>query len=150
MKKLIVFLFIIALVVGGFSFEGLSKGIFVAEGIEQVCFVSGKQYEDFESVQCGEKFFNYCSYEKAKEKAFLVKNCDAVQFYTNEESLKAVLDKINYQQLYSEVVEGIEIGYGYSPCYASSVFIDGKKVNVQIARKDGKVVIGFPMILTGY
>ena len=150
MKKLVVFLFIIALVIGGFSFDGLSKGVFVTEGIEKVCFVSGRQYDDFESIKCGEKFFNYCSYEKAKENLNLVKECDAVQFYADEANLDDVLSKIHFQKLYSETIEGIEICYGYSPNFQTSILLDGKKVNVQIAEKDRQVVIGFPMILTGY
>ena len=67
MKKLVVFLFIIALVIGGFSFDGLSKGVFVAEGIEKVCFVSGRQYDDFESIKCGEKFLTIVLMKKQRK-----------------------------------------------------------------------------------
>ncbi len=150
MKKLVVFLFIIALVVGGFSFDNRGFGLFEVEGVDNVCFVSGTQYVGFESVKVGEKFFNYCSFEEAKEKAKCLKECDAVQFYANESNLGTILSKIRFQELYSENLEGIEITYGFSPCYPTSIFLDGKKVNVQVAKKDGRVVVGFPMILTGY
>ena len=80
----------------------------------------------------------------------LVKSADAVQFYAEEAELDAILRKIKFQQLSSENVEGIEVCYGYSPCYSSAVMLDGKKVNVQIAKIDGRVIVGFPMIMTGF
>ena len=115
MKKLFAFLFIIALVMGGFSFSNRAEGIFAVEGVQKVCFVSGEEFgEEFECVKCGEKVFNFCSYDEAKAKTNLAKKADAVQFYADEKEL------------------------------------DGKKVNVQIVKKDGKVILGFPMIMTGF
>lgn len=151
MKRLIVFLFIIALVAGGFSFVDKAEAIFMASGVDRVCFVSSTKYDgDFETVQCGDKFFNYCTSEQARENAALVKKADAVQFYAEQDKLENLLRQIHFQELYNETVEGIEICYGYSPCYSSAVLLEGKKVNVQVAKVDGQVIVGFPMIMTGY
>lgn len=151
MKKLFAFLFIIALVMGGFSFSNGAEGIFAVEGVQKVCFVSGEEFGDeFECVKCGEKVFNFCSYDEAKAKTNLAKKADAVQFYADEKELGAMLKQIKFQQLFTEKVEQIEIFYGFSPCFSSSIMLDGKKVNVQIAKKDGKVILGFPMIMTGF
>lgn len=151
MKKLIVFLFIISLVLGSFYFSDNTEQIFAVGGVDKVCFVSNDKFEgEFESVQCGEKFFNFCTFEEAKSKVVLVKDSDAVQFYAEEVELDAMLKQIKFQQLFSEEVEGIEVCYGYCPCYKSAILLDGKKVNVQIAKIDGQVILGFPMIMTGF
>ena len=151
MKKLIIFLFIISLVAGSLCFVDKGEQIFAVDGVDRVCFVSNSKYDgEFESVQCGEKFFNFCTFDEAKEKVSLVKSADAVQFYAEEVGLDSILRKIKFQQLSSEEVEGIEVCYGYSPCYSSAVMLDGKKVNVQIAKIDGRVIVGFPMIMTGF
>ena len=151
MKKLIIFLFILSLVLGGFCFSGKAEQIFDVEGVDRVCFVSSERYDgEFESVQCGEKFFNFCTFEEAKSKVALVKSSDAVQFYAQQCELAAMLKRIKFQELSSEEVEGIEVCYGYSPCYPCSIMFDGKKVNVQIAKAGGRVIVGFPMIMTGF
>ena len=54
MKKLIIFLFIIALVAGSLGFVDRGEPIFAVDGVDKVCFVSNSKYEgEFESVQCG-------------------------------------------------------------------------------------------------
>lgn len=151
MKRLIVFLFVLLAVSGSFCFVSKIEPIFAVDGVDKVCFVSSAEFGGrFESVKCGDKFFNFCTFEEAKEKASLVKTCDAVQFYAKQSDLKKLLAQIKFQQLSCEEIEGIEICYGFSPCYASAVLLDGKKVNVQIAKVDGNVIVGFPMILTGF
>lgn len=151
MKKLIIFLFIISLVGGSLIFFDKSEPIFAVKGVDEVCFVSGEKLNgEFSYVECGDKIFNFCTFDEAKEKAELLKSADAVQFYADEDKLLDILKKIKFQSLYSEDVDGIEICYGFTPCFADAVIIDGKKVNVQVAKREGRVVLGFPMIMTGY
>lgn len=151
MKKLIIFLFIISIVAGSVLFVDKSSQIFDVDGVEEVCLVSTQKSEvATESVQCGDKYFNYFSFEDAKREIENLKDVDAVQFYAEEENLEKILKTIKFIELYSEEVEQLEIVYGFSPCYKSAVLLKGKKVNVQIAKIGGRVVLGFPMILTGY
>lgn len=151
MKKLVIFLFIIAITISSIRFSQNKAQIFDVEGVSEVCFVSNEKFEgDFEAISCGEKFFNYCTFENAKENAGLINSSDAVQFYTDQESIEKLLSDIKFEQLTKEEVEDIVILYGYTPYYSSSIFLDGKKINVQIALTDEKVVVGFPIILTGY
>lgn len=151
MKKLIIFLFIISIVAGSFCFLDKPAQLFDVEGVDEVCFVSGQKCDDaFESVQCGDKFFNYFSFEEAKKQVSLLKELDAVQFYADQTELDGILKKIKFIELSSEQIEGIEIVYGFSSCCDTAVFLQGKKVNVQIAKVDGRAILGFPMILTGY
>lgn len=151
MKKMIVFLVLVGLVTASLRFSNPKSQIFDVFGVDKVCFVSDKEFEgEFETVSCGDKFFNFCTFEQAKENALLLKESDAVQFYTDETSTDEILKTVHFQKMSSEMIDGIEIIYGYSPCYSDSVVLDGKKINVQVAKIDGEVVIGFPMILTGF
>lgn len=151
MKKLVIFLFIIAIVAGSVFVSRKDIQIFDVSGVEEVCLVSESKYERAsESIACGDKFFNYCSFEEAKKGVSEIKDCDAIQFYTDENQLKGILKTIKFIELYSEEVEGLKLVYGFSACYPSAVMLEGKKVNVQIAERDGRVILGFPMILTGY
>ncbi len=151
MKKLVIFLFIIAITISSLQFPRMEEQIFGVTGVSEVCFVSNEKFEgEFEVVPCGEKFFNFCSFQNAKDNANLIKNSDAVQFYTDQDNIKKLLSDIKFQQLSSEEVEEIQILYGYTPYYDSSILLDGKKVNVQIAMTSEKIVVGFPIILTGY
>ncbi len=151
MKKLIIFLFIIALVTGSLTFADKTTQIFDVSGVEEVCFVSDDEFDgEFEHVSCGDKIFNYCTFEEAKKNLALVKQSDSVQFYTDESEIDSILKKIHFEKLSSEEVEGIQISYGYSPSYKKFVYVDGKKVNVQVAKTADGVIVGFPIILTGY
>lgn len=151
MKKLVIFLFIIAITISSLQFPRGQSGIFDVAGVNEVCFVANEKFEgEFETIACGEKFFNFCSFQNAKDNANLIKDSDAVQFYTDQDNIEKLLSDIKFQQLSSEEVEGIQILYGYTPYYNSSILLEGKKVNVQIAMTDEKIVVGFPIILTGY
>ncbi len=151
MKKLIIFLFIISIVAGSFCFLEKPVQIFDVSGVDEVCFVSGEKCETaFETVQCGDKYFNYFSFDEAKKEVSHLKNLDAVQFYADQTELDTILKEIKFVSLLSEQIENIEIVYGFSPLYNKAIYLEGKKVNVQIAKVQDRVILGFPMILTGY
>ena len=67
---------------------------------------------------------------------------------------KQVLDNIcNYIKndfLYDEIVGQTQIMYCYNPSLANFVMIDKQKVNIQIAKSDNQIVIGYPLILGSF
>lgn len=44
----------------------------------------------------------------------------------------------------------MKILYGYKNDFSDFRFIDGKKINVQIAWAENETIVGFPLIMTGF
>ena len=65
-----------------------------------------------------------------------------------KQTIEHLLDKVQIAK--TEIIDGIEILYGYVHGFLFSTFINGKKVNVQIAFNDNTVIIGSPIILGSY
>ena len=72
-----------------------------------------------------------------------------VNFYFDKTNLSKLLS--SFSNIYrGKVVGTYDIYYGYSVNFKDSVKVDGKKVNVQIVRTENEIIVGFPLILTGY
>lgn len=153
MKKLFVFLILLGCLCSTFAFKNQKNPIFDAKNVEKVCFVDEKSYDDdffVESVQCGDMFFNFCSLDEAKKHIDQLKTFKAMQFYFVSTPAADILESLKAKIVSTERVENIEIINAYTPYFDKSVVVQGKKVNLQLAAKDGDIVAGFPMILTGF
>ena len=154
MKKFIVFIFLAGcLGCTGFVKLKARDSIFDLSGVKKVCLVCEEELEEMESVRCGDYVFNYCSLDIAKEK-YDALSTKGVQLYFEEVDLDEFLDEL-FKQLKIEVVseshvKEISILQCYTPYFQDCVYIDNKKVNVQIATTSEGVIAGFPMILTGF
>ena len=73
-----------------------------------------------------------------------------INLYFNEtmslQKLKKQVDFVSEKSL----INGQEIYMGYSKNFDDFVWIDGKKVNLQIASTQNGYVVGIPLILTGF
>ena len=47
-------------------------------------------------------------------------------------------------------VENYEILYCYTPFVQDDIYIESKKCNMQVVLKDGEMIVGMPIVLTGY
>ena len=151
MKKLIVFMLLLGCLSATLLVKFESNPLFNIDGVEKVCFVSTRQYDELESVNCGDLVFNYCTLETAKQNLKRYSDgAKAVQFYFNSMTSEDLLKQLKATVISVDEVEGMLVTLAYTPYYQECIFVDGKKVNVQIAEKDGKVVSGFPAILTGF
>ena len=152
MKKLVVFVLLLACLGATFVFKNEKNPIFSLPA-EEVCFVDEKSYADkfsIETVQCGDLIFNFCSLKDARANVDKIGDFKAVQFYFSSISVDKILDCLKADIISKEEVEGLEIVNAYTPYFSKSVNIKNKKVNLQIALKEGQIVVGFPMLLTGY
>ena len=153
MKKLLVFILILACCISSVFIKNDINPIFNFSNIDKVCIVSASNFQndgEIESVACGDKYFNYCSLDVARTKIRELKNdFDAIQFYLSG-NVDEFLNKMKFQLVSTSSIEGIEIYYGYTPYYQDCVFVDGKKVNMQVAVVGESIIAGFPLILTGY
>ena len=97
----------------------------------------------------GDVDFVYLGGDEAKEAVKKTK-VEGLEFYISALTKDEILKLLKATVLSESVVEGMKITYAYSPYYQNSVTLDGKKVNLQIAERDGEIIAGFPLILTGY
>ena len=74
----------------------------------------------------------------------------AVQFYLKNQDLKALQEKLKYKHISQTTLENLTVYCGYSPYGQDSVYVDGQKANIQIAVEKDLIIVGFPLILTGY
>ena len=154
MKKLIVFVMILCCLASTAVFKIEKNVLFELQGINRVCFVSDEKFdsESVEVVVSGSQFFNYCSLTTAKEnlKEFANKS-QGVQLYFENKDLEVLKKELKFQEVTQIKIENLTIYCGYTPFYQNCVYVENKKVNVQIAISDeNKIVAGFPVILTGY
>lgn len=150
MKKIVAFVLVLLMV--GLTYFAKNKEIplFNLNSITKVCFVVDENEKILGDItQCGTKKFVYMSLDEAREKVGKIK-FDAVQFYFDKDVLKDVLEEMKAEKISSQKVQNVDIEYYYSPLFQDSVLIEGKKANMQIALKEGEVIAGLPLILTGY
>ena len=151
MKKFFVFILIV-LVLAGFSFlKASDMELLSLNNIEKVCFISSEKFDVDEVVTCGDKYFNSCELNMAKNKfdEFLEKS-DSFQLYFEDLTYEELSKNLKFQQVSFEKICGIDVYCGFTPYANKSLFLNGKKINAQIAVMQGKVIAGFPMILSGY
>lgn len=153
MKKLIVFGLVLLCLVSTLSVKIETNPLFALKNVEKVCFVSNTKMieDDVETVVCGDKYFNFCSLSVAKENLKKIeKDLDGIQFYLQNTSFEELTKQLKLQIVTSNQIEGLTIICGYTPYFQDCIYLDNKKVNVQIAVKSNEIVAGFPAILTGY
>lgn len=152
MKKLIAFVLILACVASTAFFKVEKNPLFDIDGVTKVCFVSNQDLSkyDMQAQRCGDMFFNFCDQKTAKEKVKIIKNkIQSVQFYFDKND-ESVMKKLKFTLVNEKEIENIKVLEGYSPLCGAGYQIDKKNINVQIAIKGDEIVVGTPLILTGY
>jgi len=87
----------------------------------------------------------FCKSSDAAKVRSLLKNLNGESITLN--SVKTdVLKKLNYQKTFVNSFGQ----FGYSTRAQALVRVNGKKVNLQVVIKDGKTIVGFPVILGSY
>ena len=153
---MLIFVLILSCFCLTFSLKKQTNPLFSFDGVDKVCLISSlnfqeKNIEDMQTVVCGDVYFNYCSLSVAKNNLdVLNKNIKGIQFYLSDVGIEDIIARVNGQIVETSQVGDLKIYYAYSPYYDDCVFVNDKKINMQIAEKEEKIVVGFPLILTGY
>lgn len=118
------------------------------QGVE-FCFVvkesvSSKNY--VKVLTSGGYDFIYASHNLPSEDILYYE----ARFCGKENEILEIFSDLNINFLFRERVDDIDILYGYSPFFKMSCNVAGKKVNFQIAVKEEKITVGYPMIYSGY
>ncbi len=60
------------------------------------------------------------------------------------------IDSLNAKEVYSSKIQDVENTYYYSNKIKTYQIINGKRVNVHVAKTNNKIVVGIPIIYYGY
>ncbi len=150
MKRIVAFFVIGLLALGILVGTGANKYKF--EGLEKVCFVTDLTHsEDENSVISGNDVYITVGVSEAKETMGKLDNIKGYVLYFNNDCDKDKLLNIFLDYSSDEYLVGnTRIINGYSSKYSDFRLVDGKKYNVQVAFSEENVLVGFPMILTGF
>lgn len=151
MKKTIVFIFL-CVILSSTCFVKMSKEnpIFNLKGATAACFVADEEFDACSYMYCGDLVFNYCSLEAAQKKLDMLSQSQAIQIYLENADVKDVLKSLKCVDYTKSEVENLTVYTGWTPYFRGSVLVENRKVNLQIAVKDSKIVAGFPAILSGF
>lgn len=144
MKKILLVFLILPLALC-FYFRQTDQPFLSIDGIDKVCVVTKESAEDFDSLQTAQ--YNYVLFNKG-ENADKIKPEGFVLYMTKDiESLKS---DINLMIDREESINDMQIYYGYTPLYNDFVMSNNKRINTQVVVKGDRLIVGFPMILSGF
>lgn len=139
MKKLAVVVFMFIVLLGG------------VEDYEQFSLLNyfSGEYTVYTSQESGENSVNL---------GFCYMNSQPVKDYVMGESMVIdnlevgdALNKLKARVVKTEYLEdGTTVIYAFSSLINQNVEVDGKKVNLQIANKEERYIVGWPLILGSY
>ncbi len=92
-------------------------------------------------------------YEKQEKKDFYVNDftkTEGVMLKFSKDKKQEIMENFNVKVIKKEQIDGLNIIYGYTDFYSNFIYIKGKQSNVQIAESDDCVIVGFPIIYSGY
>lgn len=109
------------------------------EGVSNIYFV---RWEDGKQVYLKQEKRDFSQEELAKNEGIILT--------IENSSLSSIRDFLNLQVVSEEVVDGRENIYGWTNLYADFVWLKGKQTNVQIFDGGKEIVVGFPVIFSGF
>ena len=112
--------------------------VFDIDGVEEVYFVK---------IQNGKQ-----CYEKQENKTFSIEdlsNNEGVILTVNK-GLDCVIKDFDIKIIKAENIDGLNVLYGYTNIYSDFIYVYGKQSNVQLVESQNKIIVGFPLILSGF
>ncbi len=137
MKSLLCFCGILLAVFPLFNVQ--RNDVFSIGNISSVYFV---QREEGKQVYIKQEKQEFSQIELAKNEGVILE--------IENSSLKEVCESLSMQIVKCEVVDGQNTIFGWTDMYSDFVWLQGKQVNVQLLESDKKIVVGFPIILSGF
>ena len=151
MKRLLIFLLL------GLSLTAVQPFkqdiLFDNQQISRACVISKykNNFDDCEYIiKNGNQYLHYASRESIKSQMKNFKQVDGIVLYFEQSSLKELVAFYKIDYFKGGDLLGYQVFYGYTTFYSDYKYISNKKINVQIAVASDHIIIGFPMILTGF
>lgn len=150
MKRIVAF---IILALCGFGIiVGSNKGEYCFDGLEKVCFVTNdlSLSSAENAVISGNYVYITVNPDEAKEVYNNLKDIKGYVLYFNKDCRERLIGNLlDYHSTEYYVGDTCVIN-GYSTDYVDYRLVDGKKYNVQMAFTEENIIVGYPMILTGF
>ena len=144
MKKILLIFLIIPFAMS-FYFRQVDESFLSMDGIDKVYVVTKDKTEEFNALQTAQ--YNYDLFDEGLN-TNKIKPEGFVLYMTKElDELKSDLNLLIDRQ---EVINDMQIYYGYTPLYNDFVISNNKRINTQIVVRGDKLIVGFPMILSGF
>lgn len=147
--KILLFLFILILLILGFfrTSSTLTNALLIKNDGE-FCVYAYSDLGQKDVVECGElkiiksdaSFINSLKADEFLGQSVKLKNFDLNRF----------IEDNNIEIVSTEKVENIEIYNCYHSVLPKFVFVGNKRVNLQIAKTNELIKVGYPLILEGY
>ena len=144
MKKILLLFLILPFVLVGYIRDDVNQ-VLSLNGVSKVCIVTKDSTKEFDSIQTAQ--LNYAFFDSGNEDCKL--KPEAVVIYMNS-SLEKLVKELNLMVDREENIYDMQIVYGFTPKYNDFVLSNNKRINTQIVIQGDKMVVGFPMILTGF
>ena len=152
MKKIIAFVLLAFLLLFVIKFEygnNNSDDLLTFDGIEKLCIVTKKS--DISSNNTVETMvYNYVYYKNDEIPKQDFQGVEGLIFYLDNADFEKIKNSLNLFVEKRDRIDDKEIIYGFTPKFEKSVFVEKKKVNVEIVLNHEKAIVGMPMILSGY
>ena len=69
---------------------------------------------------------------------------------TVNKGLDCVIKDFDIKIIKAENIDGLNVLYGYTNIYSDFIYVYGKQSNVQLVESQNKIIVGFPLILSGF
>lgn len=153
MKRMIAF-FILVLMLLCVKYLNIDK-IKEIFGYDKIIVTTNQSYADLSTDYIKSGDFYYYKLDKEKGKEFLKNKSrykiEGISFYFDKKYDLDYFKRIFDNNLTNgSQIENLEVYYGFYKNFDDYKMIDGKKINVQIAKTEEEWVIGMPFILTGF
>lgn len=161
MKKLILLLSFLILMLCTYSFKPVFANIFKQTDLifgnisySVYCLNVNENIENSEVINIGNGFIVNSSASNAKYVKSKVSNIlgESIKFKSTFTKIEKIISLYNIEIIKEEKIGEIYSFYGYSTNkdFNSSIKVDNKNVNIQLAYNNGIIVIGYPIILGDY
>lgn len=77
-------------------------------------------------------------------------NAEGLILYLKKDDYEKFTKTLNMLTLKQKIIDNKTIVYAFTPQYSKTVFMENKKVNMEIVFEKDDVIIGFPTILSGF
>ena len=149
MKILITILFLPILL---FSISYFSTDITIPmQNVNSVCFIVDKDFEGLDCIKNGDQYIltiysdfeNFYKTNKNNIKGFNL-------YFDKNFNINDFCKQIHASTFKGKSIDENQILYGYTNEYNDFRYVDGKKINMQIVINENEIVVGFPLILSGF
>lgn len=151
MKKLAVFcIVVVALILSSFLVQ--KQSVLDFDSVKAVSFVTDCESAtkfNLDFVQNGSDAIAQVDVKQASELYQKIQP-KCIVLSLDEKDLSKLTNFLNLKHFHQQNLGDMEIIYGYTDKFGDFTFVDNKKINVQIAVRQGDVVAGFPLIMTGF